>query len=150
MSEGLGQAGGVRLTLAGLAALVMAEFRYYAPALLLLVFCIVLDYVTGMTRAWMKGELSSGVGIRGFVKKLCYILGVAVGFAADLLISLLADNLGLTVDIPAVLGLTVTLMLSLNELISVAENLGQIGVPMPKQLTAALHKLGEQDHAQEE
>ena len=135
----------VRLTLAGLAALVMAEFRYYAPALLLLVFCIVLDYVTGMTRAWMKGELSSGVGIRGFVKKLCYILGVAVGFSADLLISLLADNLGLTVDIPAVLGLTVTLMLSLNELISVAENLGQIGVPMPAALTRALQKLGERE-----
>ena len=135
----------VRLTLAGLAALVMAEFRYYAPALLLLVFCIVLDYVTGMTRAWMKGELSSGVGLRGFVKKLCYILGVAVGFAADLLISLLADNLGLTVDIPAVLGLTVTLMLSLNELISVAENLGQIGVPMPAALTRALQKLGERE-----
>ena len=135
----------VRLTLAGLAALVMAEFRYYAPALLLLVFCIVLDYVTGMTRAWMKGELSSGVGLRGFVKKLCYILGVAVGFAADLLISLLADNLGLTVDIPAVLGLTVTLMLSLNELVSVAENLGQIGVPMPAALTRALQKLGERE-----
>lgn len=135
----------VRLTLAGLAALVMAEFRYYAPALLLLVFCIVLDYVTGMTRAWMKGELSSGVGIRGFVKKLCYILGVAVGFAADLLISLLTDSLGLTVDIPAVLGLTVTLMLSLNELVSVAENLGQIGVPMPAALTRALQKLGERE-----
>ena len=145
MSEGLGQAGGVRLTLAGLAALVMAEFRYYAPALLLLVFCIVLDYVTGMTRAWMKGELSSGVGLRGFVKKLCYILGVAVGFAADLLISLLADNLGLTVDIPAVLGLTVTLMLSLNELVSVAENLGQIGVPMPAALTGALQKLKDRE-----
>ena len=145
MSEGLGQAGGVRLTLAGLAALVMAEFRYYAPALLLLVFCIVLDYVTGMTRAWMKGELSSGVGLRGFVKKLCYILGVAVGFAADLLISLLTDSLGLTVDIPAVLGLTVTLMLSLNELVSVAENLGQIGVPMPAALTRALQKLGERE-----
>ena len=135
----------VRLTLAGLAALVMAEFRYYAPALLLLVCCIVLDYVTGMTRAWMKGELSSGVGIRGFVKKLCYILGVAVGFAADLLISLLTDSLGLTVDIPAVLGLTVTLMLSLNELVSVAENLGQIGVPMPAALTRALQKLGERE-----
>ena len=135
----------VRLTLAGLAALVMAEFRYYAPALLLLVFCIVLDYVTGMTRAWMKGELSSGVGIRGFVKKLCYILGVAGGFAADLLISLLADNLGLTVDIPAVLGLTVTLMLSLNELVSVAENLGQIGVPMPAALTGALQKLKDRE-----
>ena len=135
----------VRLTLAGLAALVMAEFRYYAPALLLLVFCIVLDYVTGMTRAWMKGALSSGVGLRGFVKKLCYILGVAVGFAADLLISLLTDSLGLTVDIPAVLGLTVTLMLSLNELVSVAENLGQIGVPMPAALTRALQKLGERE-----
>ena len=135
----------VRLTLAGLAALVMAEFRYYAPALLLLVFCIVLDYVTGMTRAWMKGELSSGVGLRGFVKKLCYILGVAVGFAADLLISLLTDSLGLTVDIPAVLGLTVTLMLSLNELVSVAENLGQIGVPMPAALTRALQKLGDRE-----
>ena len=135
----------VRLTLAGLAALVMAGFRYYAPALLLLVFCIVLDYVTGMTRAWMKGELSSGVGIRGFVKKLCYILGVAVGFAADLLISLLTDSLGLTVDIPAVLGLTVTLMLSLNELVSVAENLGEIGVPIPKALTGALQKLKDRE-----
>lgn len=43
-----------------------------------------------------------------------------------------------------------TLLLSLNELLSIVENLGEIGVPMPKPLVDALHKLGEQDHFQEE
>ena len=47
-------------------------------------------------------------------------------------------------------GLMATLLLSLNELLSIVENLGEIGVPMPKPLVDALHKLGEQDHFQEE
>ena len=144
------QGGGMRLTLAALGAFVMAEFCYYAPALLLLVCCITLDYVTGLTKAWMKKSLSSEVGLKGIVKKLSYLLGVGVGFAADLLISLAADSFGLPVELPALFGLMATLLLSLNELISIVENLGEIGVPMPKPLVDALHKLGEQDHFREE
>ena len=113
----LEQGGGVRLTLAALGALVMAEFRYYAPALVLL---------------------------------LCYLFGVAGGFAADLLVSLTAESFGLPAGLPALFGLMATLLLSLNELLSIVENLGEIGVPMPKPLVDALHKLGEQDHFQEE
>ena len=135
----LEQGGGVRLTLAALGALVMAEFRYYAPALVLLLCCMMLDYATGLVKAWMKKSLSSEVG-----------LGVAGGFAADLLVSLTAESFGLPAGLPALFGLMATLLLSLNELLSIVENLGEIGVPMPKPLVDALHKLGEQDHFQEE
>ena len=146
----LEQGGGVRLTLAALGALVMAEFRYYAPALVLLLCCMMLDYATGLVKAWMKKSLSSEVGLKGLVKKLCYLFGVAGGFAADLLVSLTAESFGLPAGLPALFGLMATLLLSLNELLSFVENLGEIGVPMPKPLVDALHKLGEQDHFQEE
>ena len=66
-----------------------------------------------------------------------------------------APAIGVTIDglpagLPALFGLMATLLLSLNELLSIVENLGEIGVPMPKPLVDALHKLGEQDHFQEE
>ena len=137
----LEQGGGVRLTLAALGALVMAEFRYYAPALVLLLCCMMLDYATGLVKAWMKKSLSSEVGLKGLVKKLCYLFGVAGGFAADLLVSLTAESFGLPAGLPALFGLMATLLLSLNELLSIVENLGEIGVPMPKPLVDALHKL---------
>ena len=146
----LEQGGGVRLTLAALGALVMAEFRYYAPALVLLLCCMMLDYATGLVKAWMKISLSSEVGLKGLVKKLCYLFGVAGGFAADLLVSLTAESFGLPAGLPALFGLMATLLLSLNELLSIVENLGEIGVPMPKPRVDALHKLGEQDPFQED
>ncbi|MBQ3076271.1 MAG: phage holin family protein [Clostridia bacterium] len=142
--------GAARLTLSAIAALVLAEFCYYAPALLLLIGVMVLDYVTGLAKGWLTGELSSARGLRGVVKKLCYLLGVAAGFAADLALSLAAEGLGLAGGLPAYFGLLVTLMLATGELISVLENLGTIGVPMPKALRKALLKLHEQNEEQEE
>lgn len=142
--------GAARLTLSAIAAFVLAEFCYYAPALLLLIGVMVLDYVTGLAKGWLTGELSSARGLRGVVKKLCYLLGVAAGFAADLALSLAAEGLGLAGGLPAYFGLLVTLMLATGELISVLENLGTIGVPMPKALRKALLKLHEQNEEQEE
>ena len=96
--------------------------------------CITLDYVTGLTKAWMKKSLSSEVGLKGIVKKLSYLLGVGVGFAADLLISLAADSFGLPVELPALFGLMATLLLSLNELLSIVENLGRSACPCQNHL----------------
>jgi len=142
--------GAARLTLSALGACIMAEFRYYAPALLLLLGAIVLDYVTGLARAWLRGELSSARGLRGVVKKLCYLLGVAAGFAADLMLSLTAEGLGLAGGLPAYFGLLVTLMLATGELLSVLENLGEIGIPMPRALRQALVRLHEQEDEEAE
>ena len=138
-----------RLTLSALAAFLLAEFRYYAPALTLLLFAIAMDYITGMVRAWLQGGLSSAVGLRGLVKKLCYMLGVCVGFCVDLLLLLAADSFGMGEGVHTVFGMLGTVMLIGNELLSVLENLGQIGVPLPQSLTAALSRLqdrlGERD-----
>ena len=41
---------------------------------LVLVVVMLLDYATGMTKAWNAGELSSRVGLRGILKKVGYPL----------------------------------------------------------------------------
>ena len=49
-----------------------------APVLVLLCM-MVIDYVTGMVKAYMTAQLSSRIGVKGILKKLCYMAMVAVG-----------------------------------------------------------------------
>ena len=56
-----------------------------APVLVLLCM-MVIDYVTGMVKAYMTAQLSSRIGIKGILKKLCYMAMVAVGAGVDYLL----------------------------------------------------------------
>ncbi len=104
-----------------------------------LIFTMLIDYASGMAKAYCKRELSSKIGLRGIVKKLCCLAMVAVGTAADYLISLgLSDAeipLGLSV------GLLIAVWLIINELISILENLSAVGVPVPSFLTGLIERL---------
>ena len=140
LSGGPREAAG-RLTLAALLALVLAEFRYYAPMLLLLVLSILADYLSGVAKSFLAGRAESGIGLRGLVKKLCYLLAVCAGFFTDLLIALMGQTLGLQMSARPLFGLLVTVLLTLNELLSIVENLGEIGLPLPAALKQALLRL---------
>ena len=63
------------------------------PVLVLLVV-MVLDYITGMTKAWNAGELSSRVGLWGILKKVGYLVIVGVACVVDWLLRYGADSLG--------------------------------------------------------
>ena len=52
--------------------------RYMMPILLVLVVVMLLDYATGMTKAWNAGELSSRVGLKGILKKVGYLVIVTL------------------------------------------------------------------------
>ena len=56
-----------------------------APVLVLLCM-MVIDYVTGMVKAYIFSQLSSRIGIKGILKKLCYMAMVAVGAGVDYLL----------------------------------------------------------------
>lgn len=140
-----------KLTLAALTAAVLSGFSAYAPALLLLVGGVTGDYITGILKAYLAHDLDSVQGLAGIVKKLCYFLGVGAGFGVDLLIGLAAAHLGMEADLPACFGLLVTLLLAINELISIVENLAEIGVPLPAALLRTLRSLhGRLDRGEEE
>ena len=106
-----------------------------------LIAVMICDYITGMTAAWMNKELSSRKGIQGVIKKIFYLMIVAVGMGIDYLIVMLSGKLGVQLGINFVVGLLVIVWLIINELISILENSGKIGVPMPAFLMKLLDRL---------
>lgn len=132
-----------KITLSALIALLLTGFQYYVPALIVLVLFIVIDYLTGMAAAAINGGLSSQKGIIGIIKKICYMGAVCVGFGVDFIILYLTKNSGMQFDYPPVFGMIVTIFLTINELLSITENLGRIGVPLPKFLVKVVTKLKE-------
>ncbi|MBR3240422.1 MAG: phage holin family protein, partial [Oscillospiraceae bacterium] len=55
-----------------------AYFRQLLAPVIVLLIVMIIDYVTGMVQAWASSTLSSRVGIMGIVKKIGYLLAIAV------------------------------------------------------------------------
>ena len=82
---------------------------------------VVIDYITGVLAAGHQGELSSKVGFRGIGKKIAIFALVAVAH----LIDAATGNANIVRDAAIFFYLA-------NELLSIIENVGTIGVPIPE------------------
>lgn len=102
---------------------------------------MVVDYVTGMAKAYMASQLSSRIGLRGILKKLCYMAMVAVGAALDYLLTGALAQAGIDLHVEMFCGMLVAVWLIINELISILENLAEIGVPGMPVLTKLIDRL---------
>ncbi len=102
---------------------------------------MVIDYATGMISAWKSADLSSKKGIFGIIKKVCYLVLVCVGMGVDWLIYSGMTQVGINLNYTIFFGILVTVWLIINELISILENLKNIGVPLPKFLITVIKKL---------
>ena len=51
--------------------------------LMALVTAVIIDYMSGIARAYILGELSSQVGFKGIVRKVMYFMVVAVAVIVD-------------------------------------------------------------------
>lgn len=69
--------------MAALSAFISYFFGGADVWLIALVTVIVMDYVTGLAKAYVLGELCSRIGLKGIVKKLMYFAVVAVAVIAD-------------------------------------------------------------------
>ena len=99
--------------------------------LIALVTVIVIDYATGLARAYIQAELSSKIGFKGIVKKLTYFALVAVAVIADNITG--AGELLRT----AVIGFLIA-----NEALSILENYAIVtGQKAPRILINVLNKL---------
>jgi len=90
-----------------------------------------IDYITGVFAAGDNGELKSKVGFKGIAKKV--VLFLLVGVAAQL-DSAFGSN-------SAIREATIFFFIG-NELLSLLENAGGMGVPLPSALTNAVEILG--------
>lgn len=99
--------------------------------LLALIAFMVLDYITGLSVAVVKKELSSAVGFKGIFKKVIILILVGVGNILD--VHVLGEG---SVCRSAVIGFYLA-----NEGISILENAGKLGLPLPKKLVEILQQL---------
>lgn len=118
----------IAVALGGLSAYMRVMF----VPLVVLIGVMVVDYMSGMLKAWGNEELSSKVGLKGIVKKLCYLMLVCVAGVVDWLLWSGLRQVGISLDFGFCFGLIVTIWLIINECISILENLDALHVPMPK------------------
>ena len=95
---------------------------------------IVLDYISGVIAAVIEKRLSSAVGARGIAKKVFMLLIVALANIID--INVIGGHTLKTVTV---------VFYICNECISLIENAGRIGVPVPKKLLDVLEQLRDRD-----
>lgn len=123
--------------IATIGAAIAALFGGWGAALGLLMILMIADYITGLMVAgiWKKssksknGALESKAGFKGLCKKCMILIFILVSYRLDLV-------LGTTYLKDAVcIGFCV------NELLSLTENAGLMGLPLPAPLTKAVELL---------
>lgn len=106
-----------------------------------LIAVMIIDYISGMTEAFINKTISSRIGVIGITKKVGYFAVVAVAMVVDYLISSALGQCGINLQINYCFGMIASIWLIINELISILENLSEIGIPLPKFLTTIVKKL---------
>ena len=120
----------------------VAYFANVAAPLVVLLVVVISDYITGLIKAYTTRTLSSRIGFTGILKKLSYFVVVGVGMVVDYLISsgIRQINAEFTSDL-SIVSIVVIIWLIINELLSILENLSDIGVPLPSFLKKLIERL---------
>lgn len=95
-----------------------------------LIVLIILDYVSGFLGAAVHGQLKSNTGFKGIAKKVFILFLVAAAHVID---GIIGTN--------AMFREAVLFFFIANELLSLVENAGNIGLPVPKILNKAVETL---------
>lgn len=100
------------------------------PLAVLIVF-ILLDYATGVMSAYSRREASSAKSIGGIIKKLGMLAAIVFAHMLDTLMG---------IGDPFIRTATIWLLLG-NEAVSIAENMAELGVPLPDRVSDAIRRL---------
>lgn len=98
--------------------------------LICLLLFMLLDYITGIIKGFKNKKLSSEVGFYGLLKKATILVVVMVAVQLDTALNL--DNVMRYLAIGFYIA---------NEGLSILENAGEIGIPLPEKLKESLEKL---------
>ena len=111
----------------------------YDIALQSLIIFVVLDYITGLGKAAYNKKLNSTIGLKGIIKKVGYFIVVAVAVVLDRI----AGNTG------AIRTLVIYFFVA-NEGLSILENWGGMGLPLPKKIFEVLEQLKSDNDSDED
>lgn len=131
---------GLKYAAAGAGGILTYIWGPWDALIIALVIFVTLDYITGIAKAAVQGKLSSAVGFKGLLKKVAIFVLVAIGTVMDSVIP--AANHAIRS--------AVIMFYIANEGLSILENAGQLGLPLPKVLKRALEKMKDTDEKPED
>lgn len=114
-------------------------FGVWDLAMQVLIVFMTLDYGTGVLYAYLIGQLSSEVGFKGLVKKCMILVVVIIGVMLD---RMLGNGTWMFRTL-------VCYFYIANEGISLLENVGNIGIPIPNKIKNALEQLNKDSEESE-
>lgn len=98
----------------------------------ILIACVIFDIGTGYLKSWVNHTLNSSVGLKGLIKHFSVVIMIIIAYPFLLFLSFKGIAYALIV-FPI-----------LNYLISIIENLDNLGVPIPKTIKKRLEKIRKQ------
>ena len=105
-----------------------------------LIAFVVIDYITGVMCAIINRELSSAVGFKGIFRKVLIFLLVGIANVIDVQV----------IGTGAVLRTAVIFFYISNEGVSLLENAGHLGLPIPEKIKTVLEQLHDRAEKEEE
>lgn len=128
---------GILTFLGAIGGLIASFFGGWDTGLQTLVIFMCIDYISGIIRAGIfknsgkseSGALDSHAGWKGLARKVMTLLMVLIAYRLDMLV-----NTNYIRD-------AVIIGFCANELISIVENAGAMGLPLPKVITSAIEIL---------
>lgn len=112
---------------------------------LILVICNIIDYVTGLIAGPRRGEtINSYKSFKGIAKKVCMWLLVVVGALVDQLVLYAGKTVGIALPFTFLVACIVAIWLVCNEIISILENIVDIGVELPPFLAPLVKNIKKQ------
>ena len=130
----------IQAVTAAIIAWLSARLGILLPVLCVLLTAMVLDYITGMLASKREAlehpddpayGWSSRRGAEGIIKKVGYLCIIAAAMIIDYIILSVSAQAGIKVTLKAFFGLLVAVWYILNELLSIIENAGRMGAPVP-------------------
>ena len=116
--------------LSSIFAFLFGNFDFILKALLTL---MLIDYITGVSRAFVSKKVNSSIGAKGIIKKVMYLCVVTV--------TVLLDGL---LELNGSLRTLIIYTFIFNEIISILENSSSLGIKIPNYLKNALEKLNQE------
>ena len=105
-------------------------FGTWDIAIQVLVALMIIDYITGVIVAYINGEIDSRIGFKGILKKVLILIALIVGVLVDRLIG-----------VEWTFRTVVCYFFIANEGLSILENIGKTGLPLPERLKDKLAQL---------
>lgn len=133
-----------------LGAVIGDKLELISPILLLLIFLMIADYISGMLASKKEAAehpdnknfgWSSRKSVMGIYKKVGYILTILVALSTDYIIYKLVSGMGLDYQTNTFFGFLIVIWFIINELLSILENAARMGAVLPKFIQQVLTEL---------